>query len=119
VLVEDLSRDHNNGNQNYGDPQNLFNMNGKLFFSAQNPMAGYEPHYYTPCLSANETRYDFHILPSQTLQTTQTITAANAFLQGRAVNYFAGNSITLTPGFKVSAGAGEENVFKAEIKACY
>jgi hypothetical protein len=57
-------------------------------------------------------------LPSQTLNTTQAISASNTIFPNRKLNYFAGNSILLSPGFKVSAGAGENNTFRAEIRGC-
>lgn len=45
-------------------------------------------------------------------QAVQTITATNKISGASKVNYFAGNAITLNPGFEVSAG----NVFKAQIQ---
>jgi hypothetical protein len=45
-------------------------------------------------------------------QAVQTITATNKISGTSKIDYFAGNSITLNPGFEVSAGS----VFKAKIQ---
>jgi hypothetical protein len=108
----------NNNNLNNANPSNLYNKDGTLFFSAKNATHGIEPHYFKPCEFATQTRSTYTLMPSQTLHTTQTITANYKFYPNRTVNYFAGNSITLTPGFRVSAGAGEGNTFRAEIRGC-
>ena len=50
-----------------------------------------------------------------TRRATNSITADNTIDAGSNITYLAGNSITLTPGFTVQAGAE----FLADIEACY
>ncbi len=48
------------------------------------------------------------------IQTNGTITTTATILSGARTNFFAGQSVTLNPGFKTSSGT----VFRAEIQAC-
>jgi hypothetical protein len=47
-------------------------------------------------------------------QAVQTITATNVISGTSRIDYFAGNSITLNPGFEVTATSG--SAFKAKIQ---
>ena len=119
VLVYDLYEDFN-AESNDANPSNLFNMNGTLYFAADNGFVGNELFYYKPCPSTQAfNQYAF--LPSQTFHTSQTITAVNKISRGKVVNYFAGKSVLLSPGFKVSADdvtSTNKNVFRAEVRGC-
>jgi ELWxxDGT repeat protein len=101
------------------NPTSLYSFNNVLYFGANSGKLGNEPYRFTPCTLASTNLVKTAYLPSQSLNTTQTITAANKLNVERKVNYFAGNSITLTPGFRASASIGDSNIFRAEIRACY
>jgi trimeric autotransporter adhesin len=104
--------------KNSSNPSALYSFNNVLYFGANSGKLGNEPYRFVPCsLTTNTIAKDVY-LPSQTLNTTQAISASNTIFPNRKLNYFAGNSILLSPGFKVSAGAGENNTFRAEIRGC-
>ena len=116
VLVYNTFLDYNNQNINNANPTNLFNMNGSLLYSAKSGMNGIEPHLFTPCTYVSKNIPKDDLLASQTLHTTQSIVANNNdIIQNREINYFAANSVTLNPGFKVDSGI----IFRAEIKGCF
>jgi ELWxxDGT repeat protein len=104
--------------KNSSNPSALYSFNNVLYFGANSGKLGNEPYRFVPCSLTTNTVVKDAYLPSQTLNTTQNISASNTIFPNRTVNYFAGNSILLSPGFKVSAGAGENNTFRAEVRGC-
>lgn len=87
-------------------PSNLATVNKVSFFTA--------PAQTLPsAILVNQTVLD--ITSNQNIQTSQTITATGAVSSGLNVNFIAGNSIILSPGFSVSGATG--GVFTATIAA--
>ncbi|RFS14159.1 ELWxxDGT repeat protein [Emticicia sp. C21] len=119
VLVYNLN-DENDSELNDANPTQLINMNGTLYFAADNGLNGNELFNYKPCpLTGSFNQYTF--APSYTYHAVQTIEAYHKITQGRTLNYFAGNSVLLTPGFSVSANdavSTRNNVFRAEARGC-
>lgn len=115
VLVYDIFTDKGD-NLNNSNPTSLINMDGELYFAATDGYDGRELLKYTPC----PTNLSFMSYPSQTAHVSQTISADqyNIFLPKREINYFAGKSILLKPGFSVEGKTPSSNIFRAEIRAC-
>ena len=121
VLVYNLADDFN-GEINDSNPTALTFLNNTLFFAADNKRNGVELFSYKPCTVLTANYNQFAYFPSVTQHLTQSIVATNKIKGGKAINYFAPNSILLSPGFSVSGfdiSSTDKNVFRADIKGCY
>ena len=115
VLVYDYYNDKEN-NLNSSDPQGLTVINNNIYYAATNGDIGRELFKLNPCISGNI----FNPYASGTSHSLGTITPSSfiVILPQHSYNYFSEKSIELKPGFKMSAMAGSENVFRAEIRNC-
>ncbi|GAB3507879.1 hypothetical protein GCM10027442_13500 [Emticicia fontis] len=119
VLVYDLNWDNEiySGNS---VPSQLTNVNGILYFVADNGLNGNELFYFKPCPESVQF-YEYTYTPSYTYHANQTIHAYHKIDNGLSINYFAGQSVLLSPGFNVDAHNGisaRTNVFRAEARGC-
>lgn len=119
VLVYELFENYNSEN-NDANPNSLFSMNGKLFFVANNGLNGEELFVFTPCPTIGS--FSQYTYPqSSTFHAVETVTASHKIQYGKSLNYFAGKSILLSPGFSISAKdvySTNSNTFRAEIRGC-
>lgn len=108
TLIADIYSGGNSSN-----PSNFYYNKNLLYFTATNAANGYELFVLKLCNdNLNQTA---SINGVQTYQVNNIIQATNTIEPSARINYTAGKSILLNPGFKTDAPAG---MFLAKIDAC-